>query len=89
MLLITPLTPVLQNPVLTPAFKAVVSALFGALGCTYFSRYPKVTVLPVILAVIIFALVPSLTSMVSIMVVVMAAISMGSAVLLYRKGRIG
>ncbi len=87
-LLITPLTPVLQNPVLTPAFKTVVSALFGALGCTYFSKYPKVTVLPVILAVVIFALVPSLTSMVSIMVVVMAAISMGWAVLLYRKGRI-
>ncbi|MEE3487363.1 MAG: hypothetical protein VZT48_04575 [Bulleidia sp.] len=87
-LLITPLTPVLQNPVLTPAFKTVVSALFGALGCTYFSKYPKVTVLPVILAVVIFALVPSLTSMVSIMVVVMAAVSMGWAVLLYRKGRI-
>lgn len=37
-LLLVPLTPVLENPVLTPAFDTVVPALFGALGLKYFKR---------------------------------------------------
>ena len=43
-LLITPLTPFLENPILRPAFKTVVSALFGAMGYTYVRKYPKVAV---------------------------------------------
>lgn len=87
-LLITPLTPVLESPVLQPAFKTVVSALFGALGCTYFSKYPKAAALPIILSVLVFFFQPGLTSMVSILVVVMAIVSMAWAVLLYKKGKL-
>lgn len=87
-ILITPLTPILENPVLLPAFKTVVSALFGALGFTYIRQYPKVALLPSVLAVILFFAVPKLTNLVSIMVVVLAVVSMAYAYLLYRKGRI-
>ncbi|MGN1388365.1 MAG: hypothetical protein ACI4WR_01845, partial [Bulleidia sp.] len=87
-LLIVPLTPLLENPVLQPAFKTVVSALFGAMGFVYIRKYPKIAVIPWILAAVIFWLVPSLTSMVSIMVVVLAVISMAIGHLLYKKGRI-
>ena len=87
-LLIVPLTPVLENPVLQPAFKTVVSALFGAMGFVYIRKYPKIAVIPWILAAVIFWVVPSLTSMVSIMVVVLAVISMAIGHLLYKKGKI-
>lgn len=85
-LLIRPLTPLLNNPVLRPAFKTVISALFGAIAYTYFLKFPKVTILPLVLSILLFALVPSLTGMVSTMVVVLAVISMVWAILLYRKG---
>ena len=87
-LMITPLTPLLENPVLTPAFKTVVSALFGAMGYTYVRKYPRVAVLPWTLAVILFFFLPSLTNLVSIMVVVLAVVAMGMGMLLYKKGMI-
>lgn len=43
-LLLAPLTPILQSPVLQPAFNTVVPALFGALGYKYFSKTPLVAV---------------------------------------------
>lgn len=87
-MLITPLTPLLESSVLRPAFKTVVSALFGAMGYTYVRKYPKVAVVPWLLAAVLFFMLPSLTSLVSIMVVVLAVIAMGIALLLYRKGMI-
>ena len=39
--LMIPLRPVLENPVLVPAFDNVVPALFGALGLKYFSKSPQ------------------------------------------------
>ena len=87
-LLIVPLTPLLENPVLQPAFKTVVFALFGAMGFVYIRKYPKIAIIPWILAAVIFWLVPSLTSMVSIMVVVLAVISMAIGHLLYKGGKI-
>ena len=85
-LLITPLTPLLEAPVLQPAFKTVVSALFGALGFTYLKKYPKIAVIPWTLAAVLFFFLPSLTNLVSIMVVVLALVSMATGVFLYRKG---
>lgn len=87
-LCITPLTPLLENPVLTPAFKTVVSALFGAMGITYIRKYPKIAILPWALGAILFFCIPSLTSSVSIMVVVLAVIAMGTGLLLYKKGKV-
>lgn len=85
-MLITPLTPLLESPVLVPAFKTVVTALFGAMGYTYFRKYPKVAVIPWTLGVLVFLLDPALTSMVSIMVVVLAVISMGLGLWMHKKG---
>ncbi len=45
-LLLVPLTPVLENPVLTPAFDTVVPALFGALGLKYFRKSMKIADYP-------------------------------------------
>ncbi len=87
-LLIVPLTPVLENPTLLPAFKTVIPALFGALGFNYVKKFPKIAVLPAALAIALFLLMPSLTNMVGMMVVVFAVISMAYALLLYKKGRI-
>lgn len=85
-LLITPLTPILENPTLRPAFKTVIPAMFGALGYKYASDNPKAAILPLLLGIIIFLICPSLTSSVSIMVFVIAAISIVATFFLYRKG---
>ena len=66
--LITPLTPVLNSPVLAPAFDQILPALFGALGVVYISRNWKIAVAPVALMLILFIAVPALGSAVSIMV---------------------
>jgi len=84
-ILIIPLTPVLASPVLLPAFKCVVPAVFGALGYKYARSYPKVAVVPMALAISLFLLVPSLTKSVSMLVFGIALVSVGVAFLMYKK----
>ena len=56
-ILITPLTPLLSNEVLTPAFERVVYALFGALGGKYYFKYKKLSgIVFLILTVLCLAL---------------------------------
>ncbi len=50
-LAITPLTPVLENPKLSPAFEMSFTALFGALAYKYFSKDLKLVPIPLILAI--------------------------------------
>lgn len=50
-LLIQPLTPILESPVLSPAFSTAFTALFGALAYQYFIREPKLVPLPLILTI--------------------------------------
>lgn len=82
-LLIVPLTPVLQSPVLAPAFNTVVPALFGALGYKYFSKSPLVAVAPFVTMTALCLLVPAAAGQVAILVPVAALISIGVARLLY------
>lgn len=84
-LMITPLTPILENPTLLPAFKTVIPAMFGALGYKYASDNPKVAILPLALGIAVFLIAPQLTSGVSIMVFVIAAISIIATCFLYKK----
>ena len=84
-LLLAPLTPVLNSPVLQPAFDNVVPALFGALGFKYFSKAPKVAIAPVIAMVALCIFVPAAASQVAILVPVAALISIAFARLLYKK----
>ena len=83
--LITPLTPVLNAPVLAPAFDQILPALFGALGVVYISRNWKIAVAPVTLMLILFIAVPALGSLVSIMVPVGVLFTLAVSRILYKK----
>ena len=86
-LLITPLTPVLENPVLTPAFDQMIPALFGGLGVAFVSRNWKLAIAPVTLMLILFIFVPALNAgTVGIMVPVSVLFTLGISRLMYKKG---
>ena len=85
--LIVPLTPVLQAPVLQPAFDQILPALFGGLGVAFVSKNWKIAVAPVLLMLILFIFVPALNSgTVGIMVPVSALFTIGVARIMYKKG---
>ena len=84
--LLTVISPILDSPVLTPAFDNILPALFGGLGVVYISKNWKVAITPVTFMVILFILVPSLSSSVGVLVPVGAGISIAMARVLYKKG---
>ena len=84
-LLLIPLQPVLQSPVLEPAFANVVPALFGAMAWKYYRKDPALAMVPLAVMVILFTLVPSLTSSTSFMIIPAGALAIGLAWLKYRK----
>ena len=61
-LLITPLTPVLEAPVLAPAFAQILPALFGGLGVAFISKNWRIAIAPVALMLILFIAIPALKS---------------------------
>ena len=61
-LLIVPLSPILENPILTPAFDQMLPALFGALGVALISKNWKIAIAPVALMLILFIFVPALNA---------------------------
>jgi hypothetical protein len=86
-LLITPLTPVLSAPVLTPAFAQILPALFGGLGVVFISKNWRIAIAPVILMLVLFIFVPALnSSTVGIMVPVGVLFTLGVSRILYKKG---
>ena len=86
-LLIRPLTPVLNAPVLAPAFAQMVPALFGALGVVFIANNVKIAVAPLILMLILFIAVPALNAgTVGIMVPVGVLFTLGVSRLMYKKG---
>jgi hypothetical protein len=56
--MLIPLTPILQNEVLAPAFTWVISALFGALGYKYFKGNLKLIIAPLVFVVILGFIAP-------------------------------
>ncbi len=86
MLLITPLTPVLNSPALAPAFDQILPALFGGLGVVYIARNWKIAIAPVLLMLVLFISIPSLGGLVSIMVPVGVLFTLAVSRILYRKG---
>ena len=85
--LIVPLTPVLNAPVLQPAFEQILPALFGGLGVAFVSKNWKLAVAPVILMLALFIFVPALNSgTVGIMVPVSALFTIAVGRILYKKG---
>ena len=87
MVLITPLTPLLDSPSLAPAFAQILPALFGALGVVFISKNWKIAVAPVLLMLILFIAVPALNAgTVGIMVPVGVLFTLGMSRILYKKG---
>lgn len=84
---IVPLTPVLEAPVLEPAFAQMLPALFGGLGVAFVSKNWKIAVAPVALMLVLFIFVPALNSgTVGIMVPVSVLFTIGIARILYKRG---
>ena len=84
-LLLVPLQPVLQSPVLQPAFANVVPALFGAMAYRYYRKNMKVAIAPLLMMSVLFILVPSLTGSTSFMIIPSGAIAIGIAYFFYKK----
>ena len=84
---IVPLTPVLESPVLIPAFDMILPALFGGLAVVFISKNLKLSIAPIILMLALFILVPALNeSTVGIMVPVGVVFTVIVARILYKKG---
>lgn len=80
------LTPVLNSPVVAPAFDNILPALFGGLAVVYVSKNWKIAIAPLLFMVIVFLAVPSLAGSVGILVPVGVLIAIGAARILYKKG---
>lgn len=87
-LLLGYLQPVLESPVLAPAFDNILPALFGGLGVVYISKNPKIAIAPLCFMVVLFLLMPSLASSVGVLVPVGALLAIGVSRILYKKGLI-
>lgn len=85
-LLFRSFAPVLEMPVLRPAFKMILPALFGGLAVVFVSRHWKLSVAPMGAMILIFLAVPSLSGAVSLLVPLGALVSIASARFLYKKG---
>ena len=86
-ILIVPLTPLLNAPVLEPAFAQILPALFGGLGVVFVSKNWKIAVAPVILMLLLFIFVPALNAgTVGIMVPVGVVFTLIVSRIMYKKG---
>ena len=77
--------PLLESPVLKPAFDNIMAALMGALGLVYISKNWKLAIAPLTFMIVLFLLVPSLASSVGILVPVGALIAIGAGKILQKK----
>ncbi len=84
---IVPLTPLLESPVLEPAFNMILPALFGGLAVVFISKNLKLSIAPVLLMLVLFIFVPALNAgTVGIMVPVGVVFTVAVARILYKKG---
>lgn len=85
--LITPLTPILNAPVLAPAFGQIIPALFGGLGVVFVSKNWKIAIAPIALMLALFIFVPAINAgTVGIMVPVGVLFTLGVSRFMYKKG---
>lgn len=83
---LTVIAPLLDSPVLTPAFDNILPALFGGLAIVYVSKNWKLAIAPLIFMVILFLAIPSLAGSVGVLVPVGVLIALGAARVMYKKG---
>ena len=84
-LLMIPLQPILQSPVLQPAFETVVPALFGAMACKYYRSNWTIALIVLAAMSLLFIFVPSLIGSTSMMVIPSGALAIVLAYLSFRK----
>ena len=75
-LLFSPVLPVLrESPTLRPAFSYVTSALFGALGASYFRKHWKISIFPIVVGVIVLLFAPTLGVGTLMFITIVAAVA--------------
>ncbi len=84
--LLTLITPILNSPVLTPAFDNILPALFGGLAVVYISKNWKLSIAPLVFMIVLFLAVPSLASSVGVLVPVGVIVALVAARIMYKKG---
>ena len=80
------LRPILESPMLAPAFANILPALFGGLAVVYVSKDWKIALAPLLFMVVLFLCVPSLANSVGVLVPVGSLLAIGVARILYKKG---
>ncbi len=85
-LLLAQLEPLLQSPLLQPAFENILPSLFGGLAVVFISKSWKIAMAPMIFMVVLFISVPSLAGSVSVFVPVGSLIALAAARIMYKKG---
>ena len=84
---IVPIQPILENPVLEPAFEMILPALFGGLGVVFVSKNVKLSIAPILLMLVLFIFIPALNKgTVGIMVPVGVLFTLAVARIMYKKG---
>ncbi len=84
-LLMIPLRPVLEAPVLQPAFNNVVPALFGAMATRYFRKGKKIVAIPLVLMSLVFIFMPNLIGSVGTLMIVSGAIAIAHAFIIFKR----
>lgn len=85
-LALIPLTPILESPVLAPAFDNILPTLFGALGMQYFIKSWKLTAIPLVLTIVLCLIVPALIAQTTYLMILAGGIAIALAFVFYRKG---
>lgn len=84
-LLMIPLRPILEAPVLQPAFNNVVPALFGAMATRYFRKGKKIVAIPLVLMSLVFIFMPNLIGSVGTLMIVSGAIAIAHAFIIFKR----
>ena len=87
-LLLAQLAPIINSPVLKPAFENILPSLFGGLAVVYVSKNWKISLAPLIFMILLFLNIPSLSNSVGVLVPVGALISIGAARILYKNNKL-
>ena len=80
------ISPVLDSPVMKPAFDNILPALFGGLGVVYVSKNVKLAIAPLVFMIALFLCVPGLAGSVGVLVPVGVLIALGAGRIMYKKG---
>ena len=80
------ISPILDSPVMKPAFDNILPALFGGLGVVYISKNVKLAIAPLVFMIVLFLCVPGLAGSVGVLVPVGVLIALGAGRVMYKKG---